>query len=374
MNRYRIRRAQNGDTEAMMRMYDHSRGIMRANGNASQWVGGYPSMAQVIEDIALGHSFIMERDGEVAATFAFIIGRDPTYTHIEDGEWEDDERPYGTIHRLATREGEHGVAKSCVEWCKRQITSLRADTHADNAIMLHLLPRLGFEYRGIIHVADGTPRNAFQMLKTNVLCKPLTDHISQNVLPRYDHFDSAHQRNHAQTVINNSLELAKHYDVETNMVYAIAAYHDTGLAEGRERHHLASGAIVRADKVLLNWFSDKQIETIAEAVEDHRASADREPRSLYGKIVAEADRDIDPHTIVRRTIQYGLAHYPNADRETQWHRTVEHLEEKYGEKGYLKLWIPESKNASKLAELRTLIADREQLRRTFESLIDELEA
>ena len=127
-----------------------------------------------------------------------------------------------------------------------------------------------------------------------------------------------------------------------------------------------SGRIIRNDRNLRNWFSEEQIETIAQAAEDHRASADREPRSIYGRILAEADRQIDPELTVRRTVQYGLSHYPEMDKEEHWRRMVEHLNAKYAEGGYLKLLIPESDNAARLAELRELMRDETRLRAIFE--------
>jgi uncharacterized protein len=133
----------------------------------------------------------------------------------------------------------------------------------------------------------------------------LQDYIEQQILPRYDSFDSAHTRTHVENVIRNSAELAKLYNADAQMCYVIAAYHDLGCCEGREQHHIVSGRIIVADKNLTQWFTREQIETMKEAVEDHRASSDHEPRSLYGKIVAEADRDIDPDTTLRRTVQFG---------------------------------------------------------------------
>lgn len=194
----------------------------------------------------------------------------------------------------------------------------------------------------------------------------LKEYISEEILPRYDHFDKAHQRNHAATVISNSMLLASHYNVSEDMVYAIAAYHDTGLAVDRKTHHLVSGTIIREDKRLREWFTEDEIETMAQAVEDHRASSDHEPRSIYGRIVAEADRNIEIETIIRRTIQYGLSHYPELDKEGNWQRTLEHLAEKYDTGGYLKLWIPESPNHQRLEELRKIIHDRVRLREIFE--------
>ena len=191
-------------------------------------------------------------------------------------------------------------------------------------------------------------------------------YVEQNILPQYDHFDAAHQRNHAEEVITRSLALAEHYEVDINMVYAIAAYHDTGLCEGRDTHHLVSGRIIREDKRLRDWFDEEQIETMAQAAEDHRASSGHEPRSIYGKIVAEADRLITPEKVIRRTIQFGLDHHPELDKEGQFQRFREHLLEKYSDAGYLRLWIPESDNAMRLEELRKIIRDEKALRTAFE--------
>lgn len=185
----------------------------------------------------------------------------------------------------------------------------------------------------------------------------LVEYIESEIIPRYAGFDEAHRVDHARTVIEESLKLAKiagqaGNDINIDMVYAIAAYHDTGLCEGREKHQLVSGRIIREDGTLRRWFTEDQIETMAQAAEDHRASSDHEPRSIYGRIVAEADRIIDGETIVRRTIQFGLSHYPELDRQQHWERMCAHLKEKYDYGGYLKLWIPGSSNAARLEEFR----------------------
>lgn len=199
----------------------------------------------------------------------------------------------------------------------------------------------------------------------------LKEYIESEIIPRYDNFDGAHRQDHVRSVIGQSQELSKYYDVNPEILYAAAAYHDLGLCEGREKHHLVSGRIIREDKMLLNWFSVEEIEVIAEAAEDHRASNETPPRSIYGKIIAESDRLIDPETVIRRTVQYGFAHYPQMNREQMWERTLEHLQEKYGYGGYLKLWIPESSNACRLEELRKIIADEKRLRSMFDRFYDE---
>lgn len=195
----------------------------------------------------------------------------------------------------------------------------------------------------------------------------LRQYIDAEVIPRYAAFDSGHNEDHVRTVIANALSLAGFYRLDEDMVYAAAAYHDSGLACGRGNHEISSGRIIREDKVLPRFFSAEQIETIAQAAEDHRASCTHEPRSIYGRLVAEADRLIDADTIIRRTIQYGLKNYPQLDKEAHYRRFCTHMNEKYAEGGYLKLWIPESQNAERLKAFRALLKNPEAIRAAFET-------
>lgn len=194
----------------------------------------------------------------------------------------------------------------------------------------------------------------------------LRRYVEANILPCYHDFDKAHRVDHALTVIEESLRLSEHYpETRADMVYVVAAYHDTGLVNGRENHHVDSGRILLSDDNLRRWFDDDELRVMAEAVEDHRASSGHEPRSIYGKIVAEADRLIDVDTVIRRTVQYGLKHYPALTEEEQYERMCAHLREKYLEGGYLRLWIPESENGARLARLREVAADTSRLRALF---------
>ena len=195
--------------------------------------------------------------------------------------------------------------------------------------------------------------------------KSLKEYIEANVIPLYDCFDKGHDRGHVEMVIEQSLQLARQLDVREDMAYVIAAYHDTGLCEGRERHHEVSARILRADSRLRQWFTESEIATMADAAEDHRASSGHEPRTIYGRIVAEADRFIDPETIIRRTVLYGIEHYPALSREEHYRRMVTHLHEKYGSSGYLRLWFPDSPNAARLERLRQMMLDEELLRSLF---------
>ena len=197
--------------------------------------------------------------------------------------------------------------------------------------------------------------------------------VEREIILRYNDFDKGHGTDHARTVISQALQLAQYYpEVDRCMLLIAAAYHDLGLINGREHHHTDSALIIRDDERLRQWFTKEEINTIADAAEDHRASSDHEPRSIYGRIVAEADRIIDGETIVRRALQYGLKHEPGLDREGQYKRLMEHMHEKYDYGGYLKLWIPQSDNAKRLEEFRQTLADKEAFRRLFDTIYDSI--
>ncbi|MFI3323111.1 MAG: HD domain-containing protein [Rikenellaceae bacterium] len=200
----------------------------------------------------------------------------------------------------------------------------------------------------------------------------IVEYVEREILPRYCAFDKAHGVDHAQTVIDESLSLSAYYpEVDVEMAYLIAAYHDLGLCDGRERHHIVSGEILRADVFVAERFSAEQIGIMAEAIEDHRASAKGDPRTIYGRIVAEADRVISPEVTLRRTVQYGLRENPDATRDQHFARFCDHLQDKYAEGGYLKLYIAHGKNAERLEELRAVIGDERELRRRFEQIFED---
>lgn len=216
----------------------------------------------------------------------------------------------------------------------------------------------------------------------------LQRYIFEEIVPRYGSFDAAHKENHVLTVMRQAMELIDRRDswaraqenvdpfwlthVDRAMLLTAAACHDLGLENGRESHHLDSGRIIRSDMRLREWFSEAQIEVIAQAAEDHRASGKGTPRSIYGMLVAEADRVIESGTIIRRALQYGIRNYPDIGREGQIRRAADHLEEKYGRGGYLRLWIPWSDNGPRLNALQELIADRTRLEKEVSRIHDSL--
>lgn len=196
--------------------------------------------------------------------------------------------------------------------------------------------------------------------------------VETQILPRYTAFGESHGLRHVTRVIRNSLNLVPSTGTNINMVYVIAAYHDLGMSGPRAIHHITSGKILQADARLKRWFTPEQIKIMKEAVEDHRASSSRQPRSIYGKIVAEADRDIDVDEIFLRAVEYGKENYPDKNKEEQWQRFAQHMEEKYSRNGYIKLWIPNSPNEKALKRLRDIIDNKAELRRYFEKIFTEI--
>ena len=199
-------------------------------------------------------------------------------------------------------------------------------------------------------------------------------YIHQSILPQYDAFDGGHRRDHAETVISESLKLARANNVDETMAYVIAAYHDLGLKIDREFHHIHSGEILMADNTLRQFFTPDQLHTMRDAIEDHRASSKNPPRTIYGAIVAEADRQIDPLTVIHRTMAYSRKLFPEADFETLYQRSLAHLHEKYAEGGYLKLWLHSERNVQGLATLRSLIHDEPHLRTLCREWFDKSKA
>lgn len=200
----------------------------------------------------------------------------------------------------------------------------------------------------------------------------IMEFVERQILPRYNAFGESHGLRHVTRVIKNSLRLADVTGADIDMVYVIAAYHDLGMEGPRAIHHLTSGKILMADARLKKWFNADQLKVMKEAVEDHRASSSRQPRSIYGKIVAEADRDIDVHEIFLRAIQYGKENDPDKTVEEHWERFAQHMDEKYSNNGYIKLWIPNSPNEKALKELRNIIEDKKLLRKAFDDIWKEM--
>ena len=164
-----IRPTTYADIESLQAIFAYARVQMAADGNPTQWGDGYPSREQLESDILRGVSYVVEHDGQPCATFVFIIGEDPTYAYIEDGNWLDDTLPYGTIHRIASNGQERGIFSFVLHWCSSQCSNIRIDTHEDNARMIHLIEQAHFTRCGIIYTRDNSPRMAYQNLGTSIV-------------------------------------------------------------------------------------------------------------------------------------------------------------------------------------------------------------
>lgn len=156
-----IRPTKPEDMEKILAIYEDARKFMAATGNRSQWNGSYPGEQDVREDMEKGASYVCLENGEVAATFFFMIGEEPTYRVITEGSWLNDQ-PYGVVHRIAADGKGRGIASFCLNWCLKQCGNLRIDTHRNNLPMQKALKKNGFVPCGIIYVEDGTERIAFQ--------------------------------------------------------------------------------------------------------------------------------------------------------------------------------------------------------------------
>lgn len=196
-------------------------------------------------------------------------------------------------------------------------------------------------------------------------------HVKHKIIRRYRKFDAGHNTDHVVAVINESCRLAEKYGADPLMAFVAAAFHDLGLPFGRKYHHLASGQMLFDDTRLFRWFTFEQLTTMREAIEDHRSSLQGEPRSIYGRILHEADVMLDCDTVLRRALQYRMKEGVAFD--DIFDDTYHHLVEKYGEGGYLKIYLPEGEdNVERLARLRELISDREATRKQCMKLFKDL--
>lgn len=160
-------------------------------------------------------------------------------------------------------------------------------------------------------------------------------------------------------MIRRSLKFAEEEGVNSDMAYVVAAYHDIGHHIDAKRHEMVSAEILRGDEGLRRFFSDGEIEVMAEAVEDHRASSDHEPRGVYGRIVSSADRNTSIESCLTRSYTYGKKHNPEMSDEAQFHRAYRHLKNKFGEGGYAKMFFKDEEYERFLRGLRELLGDEE---------------
>ena len=167
--------------------------------------------------------------------------------------------------------------------------------------------------------------------------RKLKKYIEKNIFPKYDKFYS-HGMIHINNVIENMLMLADYYDLDCNMAYTIASYHDSGLSVDRENHEYESGKILINDKELKKYFNEEQLITMKEAIEDHRGSKKIRPRNFYGECVSDSDRDFDIKLLVKRQISTSIKHYPNYNFEEHFDNCYSYMCKRLNDDGKFNLW------------------------------------
>lgn len=204
--------------------------------------------------------------------------------------------------------------------------------------------------------------------------KELKKYIEKNIFPIYDKNEKGHGIEHIKYVIKRSFELVKenNLDVNYDMVYAIASYHDIGHHIDSKKHEIISAEIMSKDKNLEKFFSNQELVTIKEAIEDHRASAKDDPRSIYGKIVSSADRNNTIEDCLARTYTYGKKLNPNATDNELYERAYDVLVNKFGEDGYAKFYFKDKQYEEFLKELRKLLSDKDNYIETQRKYIEQL--
>ena len=230
----------------------------------------------------------------------------------------------------------------------------------------------------IIDFRDSVAENGIKwlvyVLKKNKIDKDLKKYIEENIFPEYDKNEKAHNIDHIKYVINRSFELVleNKLDVNSNMVYTIASYHDIGHHIDSKTHEIISANIMSKDKKLKEFFNKSELKIIKEAIEDHRASAKDDPRSIYGRIVSSADRNDSVEACLRRTYSYGKKLDPNATDEELYLRAYDVLCKKFGEGGYAKFYFKDTQYEKFLKDLRKLLKNKNKYIKTQREYIENL--
>ena len=201
----------------------------------------------------------------------------------------------------------------------------------------------------------------------------LKEYIEDNIFPEYSKNDQGHDLEHIKYVINRSIKFADTIpDINYDIVYTVASYHDIGHHINPKLHEIISAEIMYKDDNLKEYFSDEERLIIKEAIEDHRASSDHEPRSIYGKIVSTADRNNTVEACLRRSYTYGKRLEPTATDEELFERAHKHLNLKFGEDGYAKFFFKDEEYEKFLHDIRELLADKSNFIKTQRDYINEL--
>jgi uncharacterized protein len=196
----------------------------------------------------------------------------------------------------------------------------------------------------------------------------LIKYIETNVFPIYEKNDKAHDIEHINYVIKRSFELSKNLELNSNIIYTAAAYHDIGHHIDAENHEMVSAQFFLEDEQIRRFFTFDELLIIKEAIEDHRASLESSPRSIYGKLLSSADRNIDINMPLRRTYLYCLKHYPDFTLEQNIERAYNHIKEKFGNNGYAKMYLQDEIYIKYLKEIDELLTDKDSFTKRFKKV------
>lgn len=206
----------------------------------------------------------------------------------------------------------------------------------------------------------------------NAINPELVEYIENYIFPLYSRNEEGHGLKHIKQVIENSIEYAKQQKADLNIAYTVAAFHDLGHYIDRKKHEIISAEMFMEDENMKKFFTDEQRIIIKEAIEDHRASSDHEPRSIYGKIVSTADRSkLDIDNSIKRAYSYGKKHEPNLTEDEQIERIYIHLKEKYGENGYAKVYIEDKEYDKSLKELRAALSNKSEFIERIKRIVNQ---
>lgn len=206
------------------------------------------------------------------------------------------------------------------------------------------------------------------------LNKDLKKYIENNVFPEYENNDDGHKINHIRYVINRCFKLSKDKDIDLNMLFVIAAYHDIGHHIDAINHEIVSAKIMFEDEKLKHFFNKEQLKIMKEAIEDHRASLHREPRSIYGKIISSADRNVDVDESLRRIYIYSIEHFKEWTRIQHIEECYKHALNKFGENSYSKFFFKDKEYENYLKELQQLLSNKKKFIIRFNKIISEIES
>lgn len=207
--------------------------------------------------------------------------------------------------------------------------------------------------------------------------KVLKNYITTEIKSKYKTFDKGHNVSHFNFVTKNCVNYAKQLNekgenIDLDIAYIVGAFHDIGIVYGRENHALSSGKIVRSDKMLKKFYDEQTIEMIAQAVEDHSSHLEYEPRSIYGKLVADADRNNSVYLVFSRPIKFALKHEKGLTKQEHLERVYEFVQKKFGKNGYVKYWLDVDDTRKAQQKIWDLLENKELCLAYLSGLFDEI--